>query len=190
MIFCDIYMIMGINIILTEAQVANLEKTVGKAEVVEMKVSLACTNMNYDSLVDFLDGRPEKKLGHNTIVHMVRVMDSPEDQVAVKYHGTNIIKIDKENVVTLDNGGWDTPTTKDRLNQFLRCRGGYIFQEKGKWYYKNEYGKYPFARNMQILPNGTVAGADDVDPSKIPTYLKKMKSLDIDPKYKELYGIE
>lgn len=181
---------MGMNIILTESQLANLEKKVGSKELGEMKVGLACTYMDYLSLVDFLDGRQEKKLGHNTIVHMIRVMDSPEDQVAVKYHGTNIIRIDTENVVTLNTNGWTTNTTKDRLNQFLRCRGAYIFQEKGTWYYKNQNGKYPYEDGMQILPDGQVKGADDVDPSKIPTYLKKMKNLDIDPKYKELYGID
>lgn len=182
-------MIMGIQIILTESQLANLQKNVGTGELDEMKVGLACTDLSYFGLVDFLNGRQEKKLGHNTIVHMVRVMDSPEDQVAVKYHGTDIIRVDREGVVTLSTGGWDTPTTKDRLNQFLRCRNMSIYQKKGEWYITNRFGHFPYKDGMKVLPDGQIMDIDNVDPRKIPVYKKNMEKLNIDPKFRELYGL-
>ncbi len=181
---------MGIKIVLTESQLNRLENNVGKSEVKEMRVNLECTYMNYNSLRQFLDLKPSRKLGHNTIVHMVRVLDSPEqDQVAVKYHGTNIIKIDPENVVTLNTGGWETNTTKDRLNQFLSCRDAYIFQKNHVWYIKNRHETIEYKDGMQILPDGHFYVPGGVDPRKLSSHIEKMKKLDIDPKYKELYGL-
>ncbi len=180
---------MGIKIVLTESQLNRLENNVGETEINEFKVTLECTYMNYGSLVNFLGNKPSKKLGNNTIVHMVKPLDSPEDQVAVKYHGTNIIRIDRENVVTLNTGTWETNTTKDRLNQFLRCRDAYIFQKKGVWYIKNSQETIEYKDGMQILPDGHFYVPGGVDPRKLSAQIEKMKDLDIDPKYRELYGL-
>ncbi len=181
---------MGIKIVLTESQLNRLENNVGETEINEFRVNLECTYMNYNSLRQFLDLKPSKKLGNNTIVHMVRVSGSPElDQVAVKYHNTNIIKIDPENVVTLNTDGYETNTTKDRLNQFLRCRGAYIFQKKGVWYIKNSEETIEYKDGMQILPDGHFYVPGGVDPRKLSSHIEKMKDLDIDPKYRELYGL-
>lgn len=180
---------MGIKIILTESQLANLEKRVGEKELGEMRVGLACTDLSYYGLVDFLGGKPQKKLGNNTIVHMVKPIDSDQEKVAVKYHGTNIIMIDSEDVVTLNTGTWTTNTTKDRLNQFLNCRGIYIFQKNHQWYIKNSFGTQEFEDGMEVLPDGQVQIPGQFDPGKIQTYLDRAKSLDIDPKFRELYGL-
>ena len=181
---------MGIKIVLTESQVANLEKTVGKVEVTEIgKVNLSCTDLSFRGLMDFLDGKNEKKLGHNTWVLKTVDYNTKEDAVAVKYHGTKIITVNPENVVTLDTGTWETNTTKDRLNQFLSCRNIHIYQKKHKWYINTRYGVFDYEDGMQVLPDGQVYIPGEVDPSKVQSYLDRAKSLDIDPKYKELYGI-
>jgi hypothetical protein len=182
-------MIMGINIILTEAQIANLEKKVGKIDLNEFNVSLSCTNMTYQALTSFLDGKEQKKLGNNTIVHMIRNWNTNEVEVAVKYWATDILSINSENVVTLKTNGHTTATTKARLNQFLSCRGAYIYQKNHEWYIKNEFETIEFRDGMQILPDGQFTSSAKIDRDKIPTYMKRMQDLDIDPKFRELYGL-
>jgi hypothetical protein len=180
---------MGVNIILTEAQVANLEKKVGKIDLNEFNVSLSCTNMTYEALTSFLNGKEQKKLGNNTIVHMIRNWDTNEEEVAVKYYATDILSINSENIVTLKTNNHNTATTKARLNQFLSCRGTYIYQKNHEWYIKNEIETVEFRDGIQILPDGQFHMQGHIDHNKIQTYLDRAKSLDIDPKYRELYGL-
>lgn len=180
---------MGINIILTEAQIANLEKKVGKINLNEFNVSLSCTNMTYQALTSFLNGKEQKKLGNNTIVHMIKNWNTNEVEVAVRYYNTDILSINSENVVTLKTNGHTTSTTKSRLNHFLRCRGAHIYQKNHEWYISNQFETIEFRDGMQILPDGQFTSSAKIDHNKIPTYMKQMKNLDIDPKFRELYGL-
>lgn len=55
-------------------------------------------------------------------------------------HGNLIAKIEN-NQVYISDCGWQTPTTKERLNGVLNhCSGGYIYQENFVWYYVNSKG--------------------------------------------------
>lgn len=57
--------------------------------------------------------------------------------ITVRFHETDIITHDTKNkTIILDSGGWRTPTTKNRINQYLSENniGLGIFQKKGKWY--------------------------------------------------------
>jgi hypothetical protein len=60
---------------------------------------------------------------------------SEAGKTMVRYHNTVVATFD-ESTITLDTGGWDTPTTKLRMNQTanqfdLRFS---VFQRKHKWY--------------------------------------------------------
>lgn len=57
------------------------------------------------------------------------------DNTTIMYlHGNQIAKKDA-NGVTLYDCGWNTPTTKERLNGILRRMGlPLIYQKKGVWY--------------------------------------------------------
>ena len=172
---------MGIKIVLTEAQIERLEAKTGKSIITE--ANLSCTDLYYRSLSYLIDGRESKKIGNNTIVHRL-----DDDTVAIKYHRTNILKINQENVVTISTGGWETVTTKDRLNQFLRCRGFYIFQKKGTWYISGNDETVPYEDGMRITQDGTLirAAANKIKAN----VLNLIKNKEIDPKYGELYGLD
>ena len=171
---------MGIKIVLTEEQAERLQAKVGKLVLTE--ANLSCTDLYYRSLSNLIDGRESKKIGNNTIVHRL-----DDDTVAIKYHRTNILKINQENVVTISTGGWETTTTKDRLNQFLNCRGYYIFQKKGVWYIKGNDETVEYQDGMRITSDGTLIRANA---NKIKAnVLDLIKSKEIDPKYGELYGL-
>lgn len=57
------------------------------------------------------------------------------DLVAVTYHRTQIVAFDDRNVV-LRTGGWDTVTTRRKMNQAARQFGlGYsVYRDKGESY--------------------------------------------------------
>ena len=172
---------MGIKIVLTEAQAQRLEAKVGKLVITE--ANLSCTDLYYGSLSNIIDGRESKKIGNNTIVHRL-----DDDTVAVKYHRTNILKINSNNVVTISTGGWETITTKDRLNQFLGCRGFSIFQKKGTWYIRGNDKTFEYEDGIKISANGDLirASANQIKAN----ILDLIKNKEIDPKYGELYGLD
>lgn len=67
--------------------------------------------------------------------------------IAVKFHATEVVKFD-QNVIKLDSGGWQTVTTKRRMNEvsarYLLHFG--VYQERGHWFisfYENEQHSTP-----------------------------------------------
>lgn len=68
--------------------------------------------MNLDS---FLNGRDSRKMARNTYVKRLS-----DNAIAVRFHQTEILIVDKNGEITLDTGGWNTVTTRRRLNQLLR----------------------------------------------------------------------
>lgn len=69
---------------------------------------------SYDVAVRFLDGRETRKLGNNTYVE---VPDYADDIIGVRLHATVIVTYHRDGRIILNTGGWNTPTTRDRLNQ-------------------------------------------------------------------------
>lgn len=175
-------MIMGIKIVLTEDQADRLQAKVGKLPINE--ANLACRYLDFDSLESELGSRDKKKIGYETIIRRI-----DDFTMAVKYHNTDIITIDVSNIVKLNNGGWDSRTTKDRMNQFLRCRDIYINQKNYEWFITSkETGTIPYVNGMQIHPDGHIS-----KPTENKTWkgdiINKAKGLDIDPRHRELYGL-
>ena len=59
-----------------------------------------------------------------------------EGFTSVRLHGNRIAEIDPNGDITLSSCGWDTPTTKSRLNAILDVffSGLHIFQKDFTWY--------------------------------------------------------
>lgn len=68
----------------------------------------------------------------------------------VRLHETEVV-IHYPDRVVLDSGGWQTATTKDRINKYSTIR---IHQEKGIWYANN----LPYADGITFWANGSVTG--------------------------------
>jgi hypothetical protein len=64
---------------------------------------------------------------------------------AIRLHDTDIVTFNTDGSLTLNSGGWQTLTTKDRINAYLR-NTGYISQNKGIWYI---YGS-PFYDGIKV----------------------------------------
>ena len=75
---------------------------------------------------------------HKTLINKV------DDSIVVRYHNTDVISL-TGNIVTLNNGGYETPTTKRRMNEasdaFMPGGMGFkVFQKDFEWYIKRDNG--------------------------------------------------
>ena len=66
----------------------------------------------------------------------------------IRLHHTNVVTI-KNGIYTLDSGGWKTPTTKERINQYAPI---YIYQKNHVWY----IGDTVFTDGMQVNKEGEI----------------------------------
>jgi len=84
----------------------------------------------------------------NTSVHF-----NDEEQVAiVRLHGNKIAEIG-EGFITLFDGGWQTTTTKSRLNAILSengLPGERVFAKAFDWFVQQEGGPVPFFSGMRL----------------------------------------
>ena len=46
------------------------------------------------------------------------------DRIAMQYRATDVVAAHRDGSITLDSGGWRTPTTKARINEALDASGG------------------------------------------------------------------
>jgi hypothetical protein len=86
-----------------------------------------------------------------------------EDTVTVRYHQTNVFHFERSSgVVTLDNGGYSTPTTVNRINESLteyadifRVYVG-VRQRQMRLFVidqqTHERSEHPFERGTKIMP--------------------------------------
>jgi hypothetical protein len=66
-----------------------------------------------------------RRLGNNTYLH-----PSGPDAYTVRLHGTDVVTIRRDGTYTLRTGGWNTFTTKNRLNDYSPAR---VYSEGGTW---------------------------------------------------------
>ena len=80
-----------------------------------------------------------------------------DDNIRIRFHETDILKFDGDGNVTLDSGGYRTPTTKARLNELQSAV--HIYQEDFTWYVRFKNGStIEFYDGMVIdLDTGRVA---------------------------------
>jgi len=97
--------------------------------------------MKYNDAINIIKNRNSKKLENNTYL----LKDG--ENFVIRLHNTDIIKITPKNHYILDNGGYLTRTTKDRLNKYLPCN---IYQETGLWYISGSL----YYNGMELNGNG------------------------------------
>lgn len=85
--------------------------------------------MNYQKALNELNSkvrnRDTKKIANNT--YLIR----DNDQIHVQLHGTYVITFHSDGAVETHTGGWETVTTKDRINSYIDNFS--IFSLKGNW---------------------------------------------------------
>ncbi len=85
------------------------------------------------------------RLANNT-----RKFIESDGSYTIRLHATDIITYDaKTNIYTLNSGGWDTMTTRARINEFLPCNIG-IHRIKGVTYIRTPDKEIVFEDGIQI----------------------------------------
>ena len=115
--------------------------------------------MDFNSAIVKLNGRTSRKLDHNTYLERCTEHgfgDNPEGAVCVRLHSTHIITYRADGATVLRSGGWQTVTTKDRMNKFSPVR---INQVNGFWSFEYHGKTYAFADEVTLYADGIVAGA-------------------------------
>ena len=103
--------------------------------------------MNYAQADSQLTGRnrESRKLANNT--YLLR----RGDDIVIRLHHTNIITFLHNGEVVLNTGGWQTVTTKDRMNRFGGVR---IYQKNWDWFIRRDsdiHGEYqPYTDGMRV----------------------------------------
>lgn len=105
--------------------------------------------LDYDKALEILAGKKTKKLCANTYLTLGFNRD-----IELVYHNTAIIIFCVNDEIVLNNGGWYTSTTKERMNMFLP-NNVRVWQDKGQWQVRDKTDYYPYA-NGQVFKNGTL----------------------------------
>ncbi len=74
-----------------------------------------------------------KPIGNNTRLYFTEsTFGDVDDYYSVRLHGNQIMQIYRDRIIPMD-GGWQTVTTKARLNEHLP-QGFYVFQKNFEWF--------------------------------------------------------
>lgn len=84
--------------------------------------------------------------------HCTTVSTDGDGTTRVTYHETDVVTFNADKIV-LDTGGWQTVTTKTRMNQASNEFGlGYqVYQNNNEWYVMYAGEVYPFKEEVLTL---------------------------------------
>ena len=97
------------------------------------------THAEATQLVLGKNNRMERKVGNNT-----RARIKPDGSVAFQLHSTDVVTIHDDDSATLRTGGWNSPTTKERINRYSPV---YVKQINWEWYLSDGT---PFYEGMKV----------------------------------------
>ncbi len=100
--------------------------------------------MSYGAAKELLGGKAAIELGHNTMLRDISWKGFKA--IAVRLHQTDVVIFHEDGTVELNSGGYETVTTKDRINKFSPMG---IYQQQGDWYMHNGE-KTPFRDGIKI----------------------------------------
>ncbi len=93
----------------------------------------------------WLGKREKKRLGFETWCYRLYA-----ESISIEHHGTAIVTYAKDGNITLDNGGWYSLTTKQRMEQFSPFG---IWSTQGEWEVHRAGLTLPFERGMVFYPD-------------------------------------
>lgn len=129
--------------------------------------------MDYRQAAERLGTRDSRKMGNNTYLKR-----RDERTIALKLHETDVLTYTPDGV-TYNTGGWQTTTTKSRLNEY--GRDGYkVWSDKGQWKLFGPvwYGQKPdpvviYEDGLTIHTDGTITGAKTPEEAKADAKFRK-----------------
>lgn len=101
--------------------------------------------MTHSEAVQMVKGisyRTRRKVGNNTYAEILH-----DGSVGITLHKTRVVTIHADGKYTLRNGGWNTVTTKDRINKYAPVR---VYQRDFQWYITIDGKEYDFEDGMVV----------------------------------------
>ncbi len=98
------------------------------------------------------DSRTSRKIAPNTVLGFLPHKEGAARRIGIQLHATVIVVFHESGATVLDSGGWQTVTTKERMNRYL-APGLCVYQEKRVWYVSD--------RRPKFLPDGADAWSKD-----------------------------
>lgn len=114
--------------------------------------------MLFQNALEMLGNKARQKLQANTYIERL-----DDDTIGVLYHRTYVVKIHCNETIELDTGGWETVTTKDRINNVLSSlfnglsvrRRPSVFSKLGEFFLTESIGqKIEFFNHMVLNAQG------------------------------------
>lgn len=105
---------------------------------------------DYEKAYRELGTKESIKIGNNTYLGTV---DGEPRVIAITLHQTKIVKFYPDGSIVLNNGGWETVTTKDRLNDILLTNS--IYTRDGSWIISVGGTDHCYHNGMTIYPDGS-----------------------------------
>ncbi len=99
-----------------------------------------------------------RNLGDRSSMKLDRVVSlhrRDNNEICVKYYDTDVVCFNELGNIKVRNGGWQTMTTLQIINQFMPPNVS-IFQRKGEWYVKGSNGVYDFHNVQEITTGGDI----------------------------------
>lgn len=113
----------------------------------------------FEEAAAFLAEEDEVPLAHNTDLLVLDTLDTPArtiDVIGVRLHSTVVVEMHRDGSYVLDSGGWQTVTTRDRMNRFTPP-GVRVWQADHEWFVADRYGERPFEDGMTVVPAPSAA---------------------------------
>ncbi len=101
-----------------------------------------------------LEGTKPHKIARSTVRYA-----NPKGDVVIRLHRTDIITYTSTGII-LNSGGWQTVTTKDRMNRFLPTP--HLWSQRGKWVISNQGDLYEFFDGIIIDITGRPLNATPI----------------------------
>lgn len=117
------------------------------------------TPRNYEQASALLGSRQSKLIGLNT-----RIQRHENGDIGVTLHSTEVARWDSNGMLEVSTGGWNTVTTRERLNRYLP-RGVNVFTKRGVLYIGNGESEKLFVDGGKVTPTGELVGFQDANGS-------------------------
>lgn len=132
--------------------------------------------MDYREADSLLQGRckQSRKIANNTYLRRDDWYHGGDNSIAVRLHRTDIITFYPNEKIEVGTGGWDTVTTRDRINRYLPSPW-HVRGERGRTVLSNHQGRevngeWVYTGTVEVLldhsatidPSGTVTDGKDL----------------------------
>lgn len=84
------------------------------------------SQMHYAGMLEILNGKDYRKVGNNTTLRI-----ETDGSIHIRLHNTDIVTYRADGSIMLDTDGWQTVTTKARINAWAPVQ---VCQRKGDWF--------------------------------------------------------